>query len=137
MSKFILTIPGKPVPMGRPRVTMKRGKTWTYNPAECEQYKKKIKTFALKWAVKNNWFPVAKPDAVKMEVHVRLDRPKSIKRSLPTVTPDLDNFLKIVMDALNNITYEDDGQVCLIGCSKKYCKIDEKPHVEVVVERVV
>lgn len=39
---------------------------------------------------------------------------------LPTVKPDIDNTLKLVMDALNGIAYKDDTQVVNCIVSKMY-----------------
>lgn len=34
--------------------------------------------------------------------------------------PDIDNILKVVLDGLNGIAYEDDKQVVLVQCRKTY-----------------
>jgi len=50
-----------------------------------------------------------------------------------TARPDGDNILKIVCDALNEILWLDDSQVCLAKISKKYGR---EPSVIVVVEEI-
>lgn len=40
----------------------------------------------------------------------------------PTKKPDADNILKLVMDALNGVAYEDDRQVVDAGIHKRYPK---------------
>lgn len=38
----------------------------------------------------------------------------------PTVKPDCDNIIKVVLDALNGIAYNDDKQVVSVRCQKYY-----------------
>lgn len=64
-----------------------------------------------------------------------IKKPKSVKRNYPTVKPDVDNFLKSLLDALNQIAYEDDAQIIEINASKKYGPvgnifIDIKPYLQ-------
>ena len=63
-----------------------------------------------------------------------IKRPKSVKREYPTVKPDVDNFLKASLDALNGIAYDDDAQIIEINASKKYGPVggifvDIKPYL--------
>lgn len=48
--------------------------------------------------------------------------------------PDLDNYLKAVMDASNGILYKDDGQIAVIACQKLYSM---KPRIEIEIERLM
>ena len=41
----------------------------------------------------------------------------------PTVKPDIDNCLKVFMDAMNGIVYLDDKQIVSINCEKVYSEI--------------
>jgi len=63
-------------------------------------------------------FPV--PNPVEMTIEFRLPRPKTVKRELPYVAPDLDKLIRAVLDALTGIAYVDDGQVVSINSSKVY-----------------
>jgi Holliday junction resolvase RusA-like endonuclease len=63
-------------------------------------------------------FPV--PNPVEMTIEFRLPRPKTVKRDLPYVAPDLDKLIRAVLDALTGIAYVDDGQVVTINSSKVY-----------------
>ena len=60
--------------------------------------------------------------AVKLTLHIfkALPKrtPKSIQRERNLSTPDADNVLKAVMDALNGVAYDDDSQVCEIHVYK-------------------
>lgn len=60
--------------------------------------------------------------AVRLTLHIfkALPKrtPKNIQRERNLSTPDADNVLKAVMDALNGIAYDDDSQVCEIHVYK-------------------
>lgn len=38
----------------------------------------------------------------------------------PTIKPDCDNIIKVVLDALNGVAYYDDKQVVCVSCNKYY-----------------
>lgn len=63
-------------------------------------------------------FPV--PNPIEMTIDFRLPRPKTVKRDLPYVAPDLDKLIRAVLDALTGIAYVDDGQVVTIASTKTY-----------------
>ena len=62
--------------------------------------------------------------AIRVELDFCLIRPKSSKREYPTVKPDLDNYIKSVLDAMNGIILKDDSQIVSIEASKKYTSIE-------------
>jgi len=64
----------------------------------------------------------AKPveGAVGIEVTFRVRRPKTVKRDFPTVAPDLDKYVRGLLDALTGICYLDDSQVIDIIAKKVY-----------------
>jgi Holliday junction resolvase RusA-like endonuclease len=47
-------------------------------------------------------------------------RPKTVKRLLPSVKPDLDKYVRAVMDSLTGIAYADDSQVVSLYAEKVY-----------------
>jgi Holliday junction resolvase RusA-like endonuclease len=51
-----------------------------------------------------------------------VQRPKSAKRDRPTTRPDIDNYAKLVLDALNGFVWADDSQVVKIEAVKRYAK---------------
>jgi Holliday junction resolvase RusA-like endonuclease len=57
-------------------------------------------------------------------VAIQLDffmlKPRTIKRDMPTVPPDLDKLIRGVLDALTGIVYRDDAQVVSILATKSY-----------------
>lgn len=68
--------------------------------------------------------------SVRLEILFGMPKPKTVKRSFPSVAPDLDKLIRAVLDALTAIAYLDDGQVVEIGSSKIYA---QSPFCEVSV----
>lgn len=58
--------------------------------------------------------------AIEISLDFVLSKPKSVKRKYPTVKPDIDNFTKCILDALNNIVYKDDAQIIKLQATKSY-----------------
>lgn len=99
-----LHIPGKPVGKGRPRFT-KTGRTYT--PQTTRDAEANIAWHAK--AVMNRRPPLDGP------VEVRAIFTFTDKRRR-----DVDNNLKLVLDAMNTIVYHDDNQVHRIEAEKRY-----------------
>jgi len=70
-------------------------------------------------------FEGAKPveGAIGIEIIFRVRRPKTVKREFPTVAPDLDKYIRGVLDALTGIAYQDDSQVIDIKAQKVYSEM--------------
>ena len=122
-------ISGTPMPLKRHRMT--RGGR-VYDPS-CTD--------------KRNWMKQARdfcPDepvsgALKVTLEFTMPRPKShfgtgrnagkLKNSAPKHhlhTPDLDNLVKFVLDAMNGQFYVDDSQIISINCSKRLADSPEE-----------
>ena len=74
--------------------------------------------------------PLRGPLAVAMTFY--LPRPKRSKREYPSVRPDIDNYCKAVMDALNGMIWQDDGQIVQLEASKRY----GEPRAEIEIREV-
>lgn len=100
MQPFTLTIPGEPVPKGRPRLA-RHGHTYT--PTKTQNAEKRIA-----WAYHTARGPHhTGPVAVTAAFH-RHNRHRV----------DLDNLVKTVLDALNGHAWDDDAQVVTIHATK-------------------
>lgn len=42
----------------------------------------------------------------------------------PTKKPDIDNIVKIILDALNKIAFKDDNQITKLDVEKKYDTVE-------------
>ena len=131
MNDFSFVCEGVPTPKGRPRFSSRGGFVRTYTPAETENAEKKIREKSAT-GMKNagNFEPTKLP--VKICVNFFLPIPKSFSKKktedclngmvMPTSKPDLDNFLKLFLDAMNKVVYMDDSQIVEIFATKVYSK---------------
>ena len=129
------SIPGEPVAKARPRVT-KTGHAYT--PEKTVNYENLVR---LMYSNKYHGmsFPAKVPLTMEIKVFMGIPQSTSKKRAAdmmkckerPTKKPDVDNIIKIVMDALNGVAYPDDKQVVSIVCNKYY---NATPRVEVQIE---
>lgn len=123
MSIHTLEVEGYVVAKARPRMTTANGKVHAYTPrttAEAEHY------IAKAW--RETGTPALR-GPVELMVRVTLQRPRGHfgKRGLrptaplfPVTRPDLDNYLKTVLDALNKVAWLDDSQVITACAAKVY-----------------
>lgn len=65
--------------------------------------------------------------ALDVKIKIYLQKPKRTKNEFPCVRPDLDNYIKAILDALNGIAFKDDGQIVDLSASKRY----GEPRIEV------
>ena len=131
-------VPGQPVGKGRPRVTIHG----TYTPARTREAEKAVRTEAMKALSEVDVcqdFPNT-VTGVKIKVFAKYRIPKSWDNKskyearhglLVPGKPDLDNVVKLVMDALNGVLYPDDKAVEEITASKAF---DEVPGLHIRIE---
>ena len=135
MTNIILTIPGEPKGKQRPRWH----KVGTYTPKETVDYETYIKEL----------FVIKYPDFELLETALRLGltaylkipKSKSQKKQAlmesndikPTKKPDLDNVLKIFLDALEGLAYKNDNQFVRIDAFKCY---SSKPRLEISIKEI-
>lgn len=124
------TIPGEPTGKARPRVT----KWGVHNTEKTVLYENLVKTLC----------PTTKLNGyIQAEILCFYGIPKSFgikKREdalsykiRPDKKPDLDNIMKILLDALNGIAYEDDKQIVQAEIGKFY---SYTPRVEVFLKEI-
>ena len=90
---YRITIPGRPVPKGRPRFG-KSGQVYT--PKKTKEYEQLVGWIAKKQILS----PLDGDIALHIKVYVKNN-----------VYPDIDNIAKSIMDGLNKIAFKDDKQV--------------------------
>ena len=113
---IILSFDVEPVAKGRPRFNTKTGRTYT--PAKT----KKFETFIMRTA-EDQYKDEPLEGPLEVIIEFFITRPKSVsieKRPYPIVKPDLDNFIKGVLDGLNGITWYDDNQIINLTARKRY-----------------
>lgn len=130
------TVPGKPFGKQRPKGT-KTGRHYT--PKKTVDYEKKIKAcYALQggqhfegavFVGVTAYMPIPKNTTKKERALIEAGK------LLPTKKPDVDNVLKVVLDALNGVAYDDDKQVTSSLLRKRYAYGDFKSECIVVTIR--
>ena len=123
---IIVTIPGTPVGKGRPRFARRGAFVKTYSPEKTQNYEALVKMAAQE--AMQGIDPLQ--GAVKIELQLFVNPPASWsnKKAMsalagdiyPTTKPDLDNTLKGILDACNDIVWLDDKQVVQATISKRY-----------------
>ena len=121
---LVFEVPGEPRGKGRPRFS-KQGNTYT--DSETRAYEQKIVAYYRQAFQDFQW-----PDGAFLEVAVTAHYPipKSATKAatagmqagriLPSRKPDIDNVLKVVLDALNGVAYKDDARVVSVSARKLY-----------------
>jgi Holliday junction resolvase RusA-like endonuclease len=124
MNNIEIILRTKPVPMSRPRIVSRGGRTWSYYPHKIEKALKDTTNLIRQYKIKNNIKTIHDP--VKAEIVVKLLRPRSAaRRQYPNVRPDLDNFIKLITDAVVGAgLLDDDSQIIELAAKKCYSDED-------------
>lgn len=121
---IVFEVPGEPRGKGRPRFS-KTGHAYTDSGTRA--YENKIIACYRQQLQGFRW-----PDSafISIEVTAHYPIPKSASKAaiaamqagrvLPSRKPDVDNVLKIVLDALNGVAYKDDAKVVAVSAKKIY-----------------
>lgn len=118
---YAATVFGEVLGKPRPRVT----RHGVYTPKRFVDYGERIAAEFRKQLPK----PLEGAVSLKVTVQRKIpkSRPKKTASEPDTFRPDLDNIVKLVMDALNGVAYLDDNQVALIQAEKlPRIRIDEE-----------
>ena len=121
---MIFSVDMKPTGKGRPRFTMQGGRVHTYTPQQTKDAETLIASGYLLAGGRRY------DGAVQLGITAVYKIPKKTSKSKqaemlmhkikPQTKPDIDNVVKLVLDALNGIAYRDDKQVVSIKCGKIY-----------------
>lgn len=124
-----------PVAQGRPRISRIGGGVRAIDPPKSREYKASIGLIAALYCKEK--LPDVPLDIV---LNFVLPIPKSWSKKkqqeategkiVPTSRPDLDNYVKAMLDALNDVVWEDDSAIVGITARKTY---GEKPMVQLAV----
>lgn len=109
----------EPVAKGRPRI----GKGVAYTPHKTLCYERSLRSlgFVQMRDAGLNMLPEGLPLCVACDFFVT--RPTAAKKRIyPHVKPDLDNYAKAVLDALNATVWFDDSQIVDLRLSKRYAE---------------
>ena len=133
--KVSFIIDGEPKGKARPRMNTRTGRAYTPDDTRMYEdyvkllYRSKLKYYFegyVKLTVKA-YYGIAKSNSKKIKEQ------KKINILRPSKKPDIDNVVKLIADALNDIAYKDDTQIVELSASKYF---SEEPRVEITIESI-
>jgi len=129
MNAIAFVVPGTPVGKGRPRFAKRGNFVSTYTPEKTASYENLVKVLAQE-AMQGR---ALMDGPVSMGLVIEVTPPESWsqkkKRAAlageirPTSKPDIDNVLKGICDAMNEIVFKDDKQICEVSINKRYAEL--------------
>lgn len=125
-----ITIPGTPVPKGRPRVRVMGKFAQIYTPPETRKAEDEFLKEAIKYKPGE---PIEGPIAIDIKFYKAPPKKMPKGRTGWTTKPDLDNLVKLVIDALNKVFFKDDRQIVEITATKEY---DDNPRTEFEIRKI-
>lgn len=128
MSVVTFVVPGTPVGKGRPRFARQGSFVRTFTPEKTASYENLVKVKAEEAMQGRQLFE----GAVAVEIALFVTPPASWSQKkqrealagtvFPTSKPDVDNVLKGIMDACNEIVFKDDKQAVDVVVRKRYAE---------------
>ncbi len=128
-------VPSKIIGKGRPRLNTYTG--IVYTPTRTKDYETLIEQYFL---MKYPTYRSIKGRAsVKIQAYFEI--PKSTSKAQkeemaanvisPTKKPDIDNIVKVVLDAMNKFAFKDDTQIVKLEVEKLYTSDEEKLVIQI------
>lgn len=129
------TIYVEPHAKGRPKVSTFGGHAQIYTPKKTRMAEADIKASIRSEIAKAERFGAGEP--LVLWVTFYAVRPKSAPRRVkhPVTRPDLDNYLKTLLDALDKFAFPDDAQIVNIHAKKAFADLGTPPRIEFVLKR--
>lgn len=121
-------VPGDPVGKGRPKFARRGSFVTAYTPKKTADYEAIVKAKAQEAMTAAGFAPMEGPAEVELFLFVTPPASWSQKKQRaalageirPTSKPDIDNVLKGILDAMNEIVWKDDNQVVSLRVVKSY-----------------
>lgn len=132
--KYEFEVPGTIKGKGRPRVNSYTG--MVYTPTTTKDYEYLVEQYFLLKYPKFNTLE----GRLLVNIIATFKIPKSTKKCevekmlqneiSPTKKPDIDNIVKIILDAMNKFAFKDDTQITKLSVEKRYGE-EEKIYIEI------
>ncbi len=112
---------GTPAPKGSNRA-IKRGGLAVLVPGSSDAGKKRMLSWAraVRTAALDACAVPLTGKPVEVSITFWMPRPKSVRRGLPMVKPDIDKLARCTLDALTGVAFDDDSRICYLKLSKHY-----------------
>lgn len=138
MQSIRIEVPGTPVGKARPRVTFQNGRARAYTTDRTREFENRVKAAYLKKYGRKQL-----DGALQVDVIAYFEPPRSTSKRMRasmldgeiayTKKPDIDNIIKSVTDALNEVAYADDSEIIAVYGFKCY---GEYAHTDVVITKI-
>ena len=132
------TVLGEPKGKGRPRFVRATGRAIT--PKDTVNYETLVRMEYMAQCKNQRFEDGAMLDMrIKAYYTIPQSKSKKVKAQMlaneirPTKKPDMDNVVKMIADALNQVVYKDDTQIVDCQCRKFY---SEQPRVEILIRDI-
>jgi Holliday junction resolvase RusA-like endonuclease len=133
------TVWGEPTAKGRPRFSFRGKIARAYTPAKTAQAENNLRAQAMPHRPVQ---PLEAPLLVAIRVFRPVPKSMSKKRTdlaekghiRPVTKPDIDNYQKLIYDALNGIFWRDDSQIVESRTTKFY---STTPRVEIEILEII
>jgi len=123
-SSIVLVVDGIPQPQGSKTAYVVNGRAVIAEGTPKSRKKLKAWRAAVRAVGESFWLSLSGPamfcGPVIVTTEFRVVRPKSVKRAMPTIKPDLDHYIRSVGDALTGVIWDDDSQIVEIRARKVY-----------------
>jgi crossover junction endodeoxyribonuclease RusA len=117
-TNFTISVTGDPASQGSHAIM--NGRIVQVNSKKHKAWRKAIVQACIE-SLPADWVPLDEP--VELIVNFYMSKPASVKRSLPSVAPDLDKLIRAVGDALAIAgVYADDSRIVRISARKLYAQ---------------
>lgn len=139
MKRIEATILVEPTPKGRARMSVipgppgTKGHARAYTPAKTAKAEAQIIADIRHQIASETLFPYK--TALRLYATFYRTKPKTSRKSelYPVTKPDVDNYGKLLMDALNKFLYANDSQITTLTLKKRYCQPGQVPRIILVV----
>lgn len=128
--QFKLTVYSEPIPKARARTCVRNGRVMSFTPKATADAEADIRN-QIRDA--KAFYPKGTPLKVNLAFYISKPPSVSKKRIYPVTRPDIDNYIKLVLDALNQYLFEDDSQIVELHATKAY----GQPRIEIEIEVLV
>lgn len=139
-----VTIPGAPVPKGRPRFYMRQGRPKVFTDKKTAAYEKLIALcVSSSPMLRGQSRPLCGDGPVRVDIVAVFPRPQRLQARkhsdgllAMSCRPDLDNVLKACLDGVGlakGLIWNDDGQVQTIRAESYYCERSQVPRLDLAI----
>lgn len=129
----------EPQQQERPRATGRGKFIRVYDPPKTAKFKRELKQLAMLEMRDKNKFDSAISVTIRFyrKVQKSVSKKEHVRRTeghvRPIVKPDLDNYIKSTLDALNGVIWTDDATIVELNTSKWY---SDDPRIEIEVKKI-